>query len=92
MRGLRVGVHRPVTDELIHDFRNFGEDVFRKLRDVCSVNIHEIDNSENTFAVSDIRPGDLAAVTGTITNLARKYGFDGSLVLSALDSGAPDGT
>ena len=92
MTGIRVEVQRPVTDELVHDFRNFGEDVFRKLRDTCSVSIHEIDNSENTFAVRDIQPSDLAAVTGTITNLARRYGFDDSLVLSKLDRGASDNT
>jgi len=39
------------TSEVIHRFYNFGEDVFRLLRDSCSLRILEIDTTTNSFVV-----------------------------------------
>ena len=48
------------TSEVIHRFRNFGEDIFRLLRDVCSVTIEEIGRGSDSFVVRDIHRHDLA--------------------------------
>jgi hypothetical protein len=82
---LWIQVDEPVTDELVHNFRNFGEDVYRALRDTCAVSINEIDHSENGFSVRDIPADALPAVRATIERLLRDYGFHDSARIAPLD-------
>jgi hypothetical protein len=72
------------TSEVIHQFRNFGEDIFRLLRDTCSVNIEEIDRATDSFMVRGIRTCDLGLVTQTIKRELKKHHFDGSASLVKL--------
>ena len=41
-RILKIYLTKPSPD-LVHQWRNFGEDVYRALRDECDVSIEEID-------------------------------------------------
>ena len=72
------------TSEVIHRFRNFGEDIFRLLRDTCSVNIEEIDRATDSFVVRGIHTRDLGLVTQTIKRELKKHRFDGSASLVRL--------
>jgi hypothetical protein len=69
------------TSGVIHRFRNCGEDIFRLLRDVCSVNIEEIDRATDSFVVRDIHRRDLGLVTLTIKRELKRHHFDGSASL-----------
>src|SRR6266480_3627351 len=52
---IKIEISGPPTSEVIHRFRNFGEDIYRLLRDTCSVDIDEIDAATSSFVVRDIR-------------------------------------
>ena len=59
---IRIEISDEPTSDIVHRFRNFGEDVYRSLRDTCSVCIEEIDASTTSFIVRDIRRRDLGDV------------------------------
>ena len=80
-----IEVNEPATDELVHNFRNFGEDVYRALKDVCCVSLNEIDLSENAFGVWDIPEPAIPGVRDTIERLLREYGFQDSARLTMRD-------
>lgn len=61
------------TSEVSHRFRNFGEDVYRALRDTCSVSIEEIDVSTTSFTIRDLPRSDLGTVTQTIKRLLERF-------------------
>jgi phosphate uptake regulator len=67
---MRAAIQIQITDEptsdISHRFRNFGEDVYRSLRDTCSVCIEEIDASTKSFTIRDIHRRDPGEVTQTI--------------------------
>jgi hypothetical protein len=74
---IKIEISDPPTAEVIHRFRNFGEDIYRLLRDTCSVNIEEIDTATTSFVVRDIQRRDLGGVTQTIKRELRRHHFDG---------------
>lgn len=84
-----IEVDAPITDELVHDFRNFGEDVFRALRDTCCVSINEIDWCESSFGVWDVPAGRMEEARETIERLLRRYGFQDSGRLTVLEGRGP---
>jgi len=61
--------------DFVHRFRNFGEDVFRALRDSCSVDIHEIDASTSQFSVRQIPEEKTSQVFKIIQRIAEKHFF-----------------
>ena len=81
---IKIVIAELPTFEAIHRFRNFGEDIFRLLRDVCSVNIEEIDRATDSLVVRDIHRRDLGLVTLTIKRELRRYHFDGSASLARM--------
>lgn len=62
-------------------FRNFGEDIYRALRDECSVSIKKIDASTTSFSVRDIHKRDLGRVTKVIKGELRRHHFEASATL-----------
>jgi len=81
---IKIEISDPPTSEVIHRFRNFGEDIFRLLRDTCSVDIDEIDAATSSFVVRDIHKRDLGVVTQTIKQELKRHHFDGSGTLVRL--------
>lgn len=71
-----VEVDLPYNDWLLHDFRNFGEDVYRALHAACDVRIQEIDRSVNGFAIRDVPPDVMPDVRATLERLFHEYGFE----------------
>ena len=70
---IKIQIHDPVSPDLVHRFRNFGEDIFCALKDLCSVSIEEIDLATTNFVVRDIPTRNLGDVTNTIKRLLKKH-------------------
>jgi hypothetical protein len=72
---LRVQIAEVPSETSIHRFRNFGEDVYRALRDRCSIDIQEIDRSTTSFAVREIHARNVRSISREILALAAQHGF-----------------
>ena len=72
-------------DDLVHNFRNFGEDVYRALRDRYPINISEIDRAISCFTIPDVRRTDIGFVSESITRLVKKYRFESTIRVTRLD-------
>ena len=83
-RAIRVEISDEPTSDIVHRFRNFGEDVYRSLRDTCSVSIAEIDACTTSFTVRDIHRSDLGNVTQAIKRELKRHHFDSSATLTRL--------
>jgi hypothetical protein len=70
--------------DLLHHFRNFGEDVYRALKGKCSISLEEIDASNSEFVVRDVRASDLGTVSATIKRVINAHRFDGIVTLTRL--------
>ncbi|HLL47318.1 MAG TPA: hypothetical protein VK399_11455 [Longimicrobiaceae bacterium] len=81
---IRIQLNEPDA-ELVHRFQNFGEDVYRALRDRCSVDIDEIDRATQSFTVRDIPRRNVGLVVDTIRREIRRHHFEGSTTLIRLD-------
>ena len=58
--------------ELIHPFRNFGEHVYRPLRDECEVSIREIDASTREFHLRGIHQREVRSVAAKVRKIIEK--------------------
>lgn len=72
---LRVAILCEMTPDVVHRFRNFGEDVFLALRESCRVSIDEIDASSSFFHIRDIRAREVRTVTQQVMTELRRHGF-----------------
>ena len=81
---IKIRIAGEPTSDIVHRFRNFGEDVYRALRDTCSVSIEEVDASTTSFTVRDIHRRDLGDVTQTIKRELKRHQFDSSATLTRL--------
>ncbi len=80
---IKIEISDPPTSEVIHRFRNFGEDIYRLLGDMCSVDIDEIDAATSSFVVRDIHRRDLGEVTQTIKRELKRQWFFVRLLLDS---------
>jgi hypothetical protein len=85
MTSLRVEVAYDGSDTLVHRFRNFGQDVCRELRDICSVSIEEIDRSTTHLEIHEIKPKNLGKITQIIKRLLNEHHFSESGRLSKIE-------
>lgn len=67
--------HGPDYDffEARHRFMNMGEDVYRKLRDICLVDLAEIDRAVDHFTVREIRRRDTGTVITLLMRILRHH-------------------
>jgi len=70
-RTLKVRLTNAEPD-LVHEFRNFGEDVFRALRDDYDVSLGEIDASTNEFHLRNIPKRNVRTVAARVRKIAEK--------------------
>ena len=70
-RTLKVYLIAP-TPDLVHQWRNFGEEVYRALREECEVCIDEIDASTSEFFVRGIHKRELRTTAATVRKIAEK--------------------
>jgi hypothetical protein len=71
-RTLKVHLMTP-TPELVHEFRNFGEDVYRALRQDCEISLQEIDASTSEFHLRRIPTRHIHAFAAKIREIAAPY-------------------
>jgi hypothetical protein len=69
---LKVRLMAPNPD-LVHQFRNFGEDVYRELRDECEVSIQEIDGSTSEFCLRGIHKREVRSVAARVRKIIEKH-------------------
>jgi len=81
---IKIAISDEPTSDIVHRFRNFGEDVYRALRDTCSVSIEEVDASTKSFTVRDIQRRHLGDVTQIIKRELKRHHFDSSATLTRL--------
>ena len=79
---LRIETSDIPDSTMIHRFRNMGEDVFRDLKDNCTVNLEEIDKSTTVFYVRDIKRNDVRRVVSIIRKILTKHNFERSTVVA----------
>jgi hypothetical protein len=73
----------------IHRFRNFGEDVYVRLRERYDIEIAEIDAATDEFHVRGVGDQEADASIGVIAGLAREHSLDDALYVLAADDDAP---
>lgn len=65
----------PTDAELIHRFRNFGEDVYREFNGKWTVSLAEIDSAVDHFHVRDIKPRHLRRTKKRLAELIEIHRF-----------------
>jgi hypothetical protein len=71
-RTLKIKLTTP-NPSLVHEFRNFGEDVYGGLREDCEVSIAEIDASISEFHLREIHKRDLRNIAAKVRKILEKY-------------------
>ncbi len=76
---MSITIHIEITDaptpDIVHRFRNFGEDINRSLRYKCTVDINEIDKAVTRLSVRDIHKRDVGSITKIIEKELENYNF-----------------
>ncbi|MCB1227739.1 MAG: hypothetical protein KDK99_18115 [Verrucomicrobiales bacterium] len=63
----------------VHNFRDFGEEVYRAVRDECRIDISEIDSARDRFSIYEIPPNSKGEIVQRIKKLARKYSIEAEI-------------
>jgi hypothetical protein len=71
-----VVIADPVTPDLLHRFRNFGEDVWRDLRFSCDVSLDDVDTATTELTIRRIRKRELRNVINYLERQFRVHGFE----------------
>lgn len=71
-RTLRIHL-KNATPDLVHEFRNFGEDVYRVFREDYAVSIAEIDSSAHEFYLREIPRREVRTVAARVRKLGERY-------------------
>ncbi len=74
-KAVLVHISDEPTPDIVHRFRNFGEDVFRALQDSCDIDLDEIDASTDRFHVRGIKARQVGQVVMLIKSELRAHNF-----------------
>lgn len=83
---IKIEVPDAVALARVHDLRNCGEEIYVALRDVCSVDIDEIDAATSSIVIRQIRKRDLGHSMQVVKRAIRRYGLEESAKLVRLDT------
>jgi hypothetical protein len=61
------------VQNLVPNFRYFGEDVYRALRNECDVSIEEIDSSVGAFHLRGLHKRDVRTVAAKVRKILEKH-------------------
>ena len=78
---LRVRLNAPAP-ELVHQFHNLGEDIWRVLKHECEISLPEIDASTSQFHLRGIHKRDLRALATKVRTLVEKSGMRNVVTVS----------
>ena len=71
---IKLTVPNPLSVQgLVHDFKNFGEDVYRILRDECVISLQEIDTSVDEFHLRGLHKREVREITAKVSKILEKY-------------------
>jgi len=68
---LKVKLTAP-SPSLVHWFRNFGEDVYRALREHCEVSLQEINASTTEFHIRGIHKREIRTIAAKVRKIIEK--------------------
>lgn len=85
---IRITLNEPKR-EMVHQFQNFGEDVYRAMRDVASFDWDEIDRATSTFVAREIRRQDIGTATDALKRVIRRYRWEDVVSFARVDAEAP---
>jgi hypothetical protein len=86
MKALTITAQPKAETGWVHRFRNFGEEIYVKLRASCEVNIAEIDAAFDEFHLCQVRDEDEVVVSRAVAALNCKHHLDDSVFVSACDA------
>ena len=75
-RALRVELAVPnalSVDGLVSNFQDFGEDVYRALRDECDISIDEIDHFAGAFHLRSLHKRDVRTIAAKVRKILEKH-------------------
>jgi hypothetical protein len=61
------------VQDLVPNFQNFGEDVYRGLQKECDISLGEIDHFVGAFHLRGIHMRDVRAITAKVRGILEKY-------------------
>jgi len=61
------------VDGLVSMFQDFGEDVYRALRDECDVSIDEIDHFAGSFHLRGLHKREVRSITAKVRKIHEQY-------------------
>ena len=67
-----------------HRFHNFGDDVWRALKEETDVSLEEIDRSVTSFEVRGLKARRVGRAKKTIQALIESHGFEGDLAVEEI--------
>lgn len=76
MASLKIIVHDKPSTDIIHRFQNFGEDVWRRLKDEADISLEEIDASTTFFFIHGVKSKKINRTIKIIYDLLSKHGFE----------------
>ncbi len=71
-RTLKISLTAPAPD-LVHEFRNFGEELYLALRDECAISIEEIDASTREFHIRHLPKRSVRSMAARVRKVAARY-------------------
>jgi hypothetical protein len=58
---------------LVPEFQNFGEDVYRALREECDISIDEIDHFAGAFHLRGLHKRDVRTIAAKVRKILEEY-------------------
>lgn len=58
---------------LVPNFQNFGEDVYRALRDECDISIDEVDHFAGAFHLRGLHKRDIRTIASKVRKILEKH-------------------
>ncbi|MGH7489583.1 MAG: hypothetical protein ACRD3J_04755, partial [Thermoanaerobaculia bacterium] len=86
MPSINVIGHPKPDSDWVHRFRNFGEEVYVRLRASCDVRIAEIDAAIDQFHVGGVDDERAASVADFVESLCRAHHLDDSVLIKVEDT------
>lgn len=72
----KIEISDEPNPDIVHRFRNFGEDVYGALREHCTVSLDEIDRATTSFVIREVRKRDRSLIAATIARALRRHHFE----------------